>query len=124
MPVGPPRQPRSWLSEKDIIAINAISAGALCPLSAGFACPSSMDKEISARVQTAADIAQLPFLIKSLIKAGLSIGAIAIILRKDPDDVAKIATKVAGNFDNLQCLECAEAIIKELGKAGYKGTFR
>jgi hypothetical protein len=87
VPIDVPSQGRSWLSQRDIVAINAISSGALCSLSAGLACPSSMDEGISNNVRVSGDAVQVAFLVKALLKAGLTLGAIAMVLKKDPGEI-------------------------------------
>jgi len=93
--VGVSGQPPSWISQKDLIAINAISAGALCSISAGLLCPSSLDEGISHNVKVAGDAVQYVFLAKSLLKAGLSLAAVAAVLKKDPKDVIEIIGKMS-----------------------------
>jgi DNA-binding transcriptional MerR regulator len=123
VPIDVPGQGRSWLNPKDAEAINAITGGALCSISAGFACPNKGEK-IADNVAAAADTIQYAFLIKSLLKAGISLAAIAMVIKKDPEDVAKLAANVVKDFKNLECKECAEALLKEFNKAGINGTIR
>jgi len=123
VPVDVPGTPRQWLSPKDAEAINAITGGALCSLSAGLSCPNK-GEAIADNVRTAADAIQYAFLIKSLLKAGVSLAAIAIIIKKDPEEVAKLAATVVKDFKNLECKECAEALLKEFNNAGISGTIR
>jgi DNA-binding transcriptional MerR regulator len=75
-------------------------------------------------VAAAADIIQYAFLVKSLLKAGVSLAAISMIVKKDPEDLAKLAANVVKDFKNLECKECAEALLKEFNKAGVNGTIR
>jgi RHS repeat-associated protein len=114
-----------WVSQRDVIAINAISGGALCSLTRGIFCPKTMDDEISHKVKVAADAVQYAFIIKSLLASGVvSIAAIANIVRKDPKDLIKLATEVVKDFKNLECKPCAEKLLEEFEKAGYKGVIR
>lgn len=100
---------RQWLSQRDAEAINAITGGAICSLSAGFACPNKGEK-IADNVAAAGDVVQAVFLIKSLIKLGLSVTTIAAIIKKSPDEVAGLIEKVSSGA------------IKEVGKDFFEGT--
>jgi Papain fold toxin 2 len=124
VPIDIPGQGRSWLSQRDIVAINAVSSGVLCSLTGGLACPSSMNEKISGNVRAAADTVQVAFLIKSLLKAGVSLAVIAGVVRKDPKELVTLASEVVKDFKNLQCEECAQALLKEFEKAGFKGVVR
>jgi RHS repeat-associated protein len=115
----------TWVSQKDVIAINAISGGAICSLTGGIFCPKTMDDKIAGKVQVAADAVQYAFLIKTLLASGVvSIATIAKVVRKDPKELVKLATEVVKDFGNLKCQECAQALLKEFEKAGYKGVIR
>jgi hypothetical protein len=111
------------LSPKDAEAINSITGGALCSIT-GFICPNE-GEEIADNVKAGADIVQAVFIVKSLAKlSGLSLAAIAAVIRKNPKNLAKIAARVTKDFKNLECMECAQAMLKEFEKAGIKGTVR
>lgn len=113
-----------WLSQCDIDAIGGISSGGLCSLSAGLVCVGVGDQEIAGRVTAAADVVQLVFVVKSLLKAGVSLAAIAIIVKRYLKDLASLATKVIGEgcYQTGECKVAATALKKEFEKNGIKGT--
>ena len=117
-----PGQRRSWLSHKDAEAINAVTGGALCSLSAGFVCPNKGEK-IADNVAAAANIVQWAFLIKSLLASGMSMAAIAIVIKKNPEDIAKIAAETLGAscYKNGDCLKYAEKLKENLAASGIQG---
>jgi hypothetical protein len=100
---------RGWLSYKDAEAINAMTGVAICSLSAGFACPNKGEK-IADDVAVAGDVVQVVFLIKSLIKLGLSVTTIAAIIKNSPEEAAGLIEKVSSGA------------IKEVGKDFFEGT--
>ena len=61
------------------------------------------------------------FLVKSLLKAGLTLGAIAAVLKSNPDDIAKVAYSVTKNFKNLECTSCAAALRDVFKAKGVSG---
>ncbi|MGB7069156.1 MAG: papain fold toxin domain-containing protein, partial [Pyrinomonadaceae bacterium] len=71
----------------------------------------------------AGDFIQAAFLIKSLLASGVSLAVIAMVVRKNPDDIAKMAAKVVGEgcFKTGDCKVAAAALMKELEKNGIKG---
>ncbi len=63
----------------------------------GLACPNAGEPIADKNVAAAADYVQMAFLIKSLLAAGVSFASIAIIARKNPDDLAKLAVETLGS---------------------------
>jgi len=115
-----PGQRRSWLSHKDAEAINAATGGALCSLSAGFVCPNKGEK-IADNVAAAADLVQIPFLVKSLLAAGPSIAAITLILKKEPEVIAKLVedlTAEAVKLDRNGLTFAGRALQKHMSRPG------
>ena len=92
--VNVPGAGRSWLTPQDADAINQITGGAICSLSSGAWCPNA-GQPLADNVAKAGDAAQAIFLIKTLVKSGVSLAVIAAIVKKNPEDVMALARSLA-----------------------------
>jgi RHS repeat-associated protein len=114
----------TWLNAKDAEAINAIIGGATCSLSGGLACPNA-GEPIADKVAAAADTVQIVFLIRSLLKAGVSLAAIAILVKKNPEDIAAaLSEELVKKYKNLECKDCADDMMQTFSAAGLTPTMR
>ncbi|MEZ5308332.1 MAG: RHS repeat-associated core domain-containing protein [Pyrinomonadaceae bacterium] len=113
-----------WISAQDATALRDVSGGLLCSATMKLLCLATPGSEIASNVEVAADVVQTAFLMKALLKAGMSLAAIAAVIKKNPDDLAKIAKKVVKGYGNLECLQCAKELLALFEKAGVKGTLR
>lgn len=111
---------QAYITSEEAAVINDITGGALCSLLAGFVCPNAGNPTAD-NVAAAGDIIQSVFLIKSLLKLGLSKVVIKQLYKLDPKDVTKIAETVSKDFGVLECVGCADALEAAFKLKGVSG---
>jgi hypothetical protein len=111
----------SKIDQKDLEALRAITGGLLCSVTLKLLCLQDPNSEMAQKVETAADIVQYAFIVKSLLKAGLSLAAVASVLKKGPGEVAKLLKNMSVQELN-GILKVQKNEVKALLGNGEKGA--